>query len=225
MVHLPPRLNTRLWSAAVVVGIAFGLAGWALYRVSTTTVRPLHETFASMTAKMDGQLGDFQGRELRKNEQDPETIILTDSLDHANRTYVNPKTGQGIAMHVAAWESLGKPTIPHPPQVCYVASGYTVADSQPIEIGEDGEEKVNARILTMTRDGVSLYVLYWYRWDRFVVTTRWEATMARLKLIGQPEWPPVIKVMIETPVGGDAEKAREGLVSFAGKVNHWTKEM
>jgi hypothetical protein len=224
MVHLPPRLNTRLWTAAIIVGLAFGSAGWALYRVSTTTVRPLNETFASMIAKMDGQLVEFQGRDLQKNEQDPETLILTDTLDHTNRTYINPKTGQGIALHVAAWESLGKPTIPHPPQVCYVASGYSIADSQPIEIGE-GDNKVNARVLTMTRDGVNIYVLYWYRWDRFAVTTRWEATMARLKLIGQPEWPPVIKVMLETPYGAEPQRSLEALCLFAAGVNKRTKGM
>lgn len=225
MVHLPPRLNSRLWTTAIVVGIAFGSAGWALYRVSTTAVRPLNETFEAMVAKMDGQLIDFQGREIRKNEQDQETVKLTDALDYANRSYLNPKTGQSIALHVAAWESLGKPTIPHPPQVCYTASGYTIADSQVKEIGELDDEKVTARVLTMTRDEQKLFVLYWYRWDRFAVTTRWEATVARLSLIGQPEWPPVIKVMIETPVGGDAQKSLDELVAFAGKVNHWTKDM
>ncbi len=224
MVHLPPRLNTRLWTAAIVVGLAFGSAGWALYRMSTTTVRPLNETFESMVAKMDGQLDDFQGRELQKDEQDPETVILKDAIDFANRTYLNPKTGQEISLHMAAWESLGKPTIPHPPQVCYVASGYSIADSQPIEIGQ-GDDKVNARVLTMTRDGVNLYVLYWYRWDRFAVTTRWEATLARLKLIGQPEWPPVIKVMIQTPYGAEPNKSLEALCDFAANVNKSTKGM
>jgi hypothetical protein len=224
MVQLPPRLNTRLWSTAIVVGIAFGLAGLVLYRVSTTTVRPLHETFASMTAKVDGQLHGFQGRDQDKAEQDPETVILTDSLDHVNRTYLNPETGQGIAMHIAAWDALDKPTLPHPPSICYVASGYSIADSQPIEIS-DGEDKVNARVLTMKRDGIELYVLYWYRWDRFVCTTRWEAVLARLKLIGQPEWPPVIKVMIETPVGPIPSDSLKALVTFAGDVNKSTKQM
>ena len=224
MVHLPPRLNTRLWTAAIIVGIAFGSAGWALYRVSATTVRPLHETFASMTAKLDGQLDGFQGHELPKNQQDSETVVLTDSLDHANRTYINPKTGQGIAMHVAAWDALDKPTLPHPPSICYVSSGYTIVDSQPEEIGH-GADKVNARVLRLRRDDQEVFVLYWYRWDRFVCTTRWEAVMARLKLIGQSEWPPVIKVMIETPVVADAGLSRQALLDFAANVNTLTEQM
>jgi hypothetical protein len=224
MVYLPPRLNTRLWTAAIVVGIAFGSAGLALYRVSTTTVRPLHKTFAAMTAELESKLGDFEGRELSKNQQDPETVILTDSLDHANRAYVNPKTGQGIAMHVAAWDALDKPTLPHPPSICYVSSGYTILDSQPVEIGQ-GADAVNARMLKLRRDDQEVFVLYWYRWDRFVCTTRWEAVMARLKLIGQSEWPPVIKVMIETPVVADSGLTQQTLLDFAAKVNTLTEQM
>ncbi len=86
-------------------------------------------------------------------------------------------------------------------------------------------DPITASMLTVDREGSRSYVLYWYFWDDKVCTTRSQATMARLRMVGRQEWPPVVKVLLETPIGGPSTDAAKTLTDFAAVVHDWTKSL
>ncbi|MHB0956077.1 MAG: exosortase-associated EpsI family protein [Pirellulaceae bacterium] len=209
-------LTSRLWTTSLVVIVAFGLGGLLLYRVSSADVRPLNATFSELPMEIEDYVGEDR-------EFDEEIARSVGAMDSVSRIYTNP-SGVEISLHAASWNSLLQPTLPHPPTICYVASGAQIVDSRFVSVGKD-EPPVEARLLTIDRDGMKSLVLYWYRWDDKVCTTRSQATLARLALVGESAWPPVVKVMLETQCGLSADDALRSLTSFAAEVHDWTKTL
>jgi len=127
-----------------------------------------------------------------------------------------------ILVHIAAFSGLGEPSLPHPPKICYPGNGWRVIAErpQPIE-GLPGP----ARLLTVEKEDTRSLVLYWYCWDNYVCTTRSEAIMTRLKLAGRSQWPPVVKVLIEMPLGKTPDATPELLADFAAKVREATDNL
>jgi hypothetical protein len=80
-------------------------------------------------------------------------------------------------------------------------------------------------VMVTERDGARNLVLYWYFWDQYVVATRTEATLTRLRFAGRRQWPPVVKVLLDAPVGPKEELTREHLIEFAGAVRRWSKDL
>ena len=216
---LPGTFVSRLWTTALVVVLAFGLGGLVLYRVSSADVRPLKKSFSQLPL----EIGGFIGKDQQLDEQVARSVGATDSV---SRMYKSP-AGVEISVHAAAWDSLDQPTLPHPPAICYVASGAQIVDQRQVTVDTENptEPPIVAQVLTIDREGQRSFVLYWYRWDDDVCTTRSQAVWTRLRLVGQSEWPPVVKVMLETSCGLSPEDSLKSLTAFAANIHEWTKTL
>ncbi|MHB8974675.1 MAG: EpsI family protein [Pirellulaceae bacterium] len=216
---LPGTFVSRLWRTAFVIVLAFGLGGLFLYRVSSADVLPLKESFSQLPLEIAGYIG----KEQKLDEQVARSVAATDSV---SRMYRN-SNGVEISVHAAAFDSIGRPTLPHPPTVCYVASGAQIVDQRQVTVAPENstEPPIVAQVMTVDREGQKSFVLYWYRWDNDVCTTRTQAMWTRLRLVGCSEWPPVVKVMLEIPCGNNPDESLKALTAFAANINEWTKTL
>lgn len=212
-------LFNRLAIIATVLLLLQGGAFFLLQRAKSSEVRPLNSELTNIPY----EFGDWHG----EDQEIDEGIEKTVGARHAiSRSYTEGKTGRVITAHVADWDGLKTPTLPHPPVICYTASGAEIISRKPIEVtGADGAESMVAELMIVENRGVRTLVLYWYAWEELVCTTRGQACMARLKMIGSREWPPVVKVMLSTQGIPNESDATEVLKEFASQIREITREL
>jgi EpsI family protein len=137
-----------------------------------------------------------------------------------NRSY-SSSAGQSVAVHVAAWIGPDE-WAPHPPEACYTSAGWELSGERTEAFDTPGG--VNVQRFTARRGGEELTVLYWYRLGDVSFKNRDQARQARKALWGQSEWPPPIKVLIQSPGSGD-DDARSGMDEMARAIDAWTRQL
>ncbi len=208
-------LFRRLWIIAGVLLLFQGGAFFLLQRAKSSEVRPLTRNLSELPY----DLGNWHGEDQKLNEETAKTVGARQSI---SRIYRNG-SGRQISVHMGEWDSLKHPTLPHPPGICYPASGAEIIRQEEVEIGST--EPITASLLVVERQGVQSLVLYWYCWDKLVCTTRGEACLARLKMIGSREWPPVVKVLLDSPVGPSESEALTSVTELAAHIRELTRDL
>ncbi len=207
-------LPKRLFTIATVLVLFLGGASFLLNRAKSSEVRPLRRDLNEIPVDME----NWQGVDRKIDEEIEKTVGARHAI---SRTYTEAKSGRMIGVHIADWDSLKTPTLPHPPGICYPTSGAEIVHREPIVV--EGPEPITAELLVVKKNGAQSLVLYWYAWDKVVCTTRGQACLARLKMIGSREWPPVVKVMLDTSTFPNESDARDALQGFASQIRESTK--
>ncbi len=210
------RFSARLWLSAVVVAVVFGASLALADRFGSVEVRPLRGSLESLPLQIEAYRGEAR-------ELDPQVARRVGAIDSVSRVYTDPVAGSEISCYLAAFTALGEPTLPHPPAICYRLSGADVVAQRSITI--PAQSPIKAQLLTVEREGVRSYVVYWYSWEDKVCATRPQAMLARLKLAGRSQWPPLVKVLLETPVGSSPDEALQAITDFAAHVRDETAHL
>ncbi len=207
----------RLWIIAAVLLLLQGGAFFLLQRAKSSDVRPLRKDLDQFPY----DLGDWHGEDQELDEDDcqegrssPQHQSQLPGCCIGTRGHVaHRRLGQSENAHVAPPSDVSviRPPVP---RSCGV---------RPIEV--DDADPFQAELLLVEREGGRSLVLYWYRWDSQICTTRTQACMARLKMIGSHEWPPVVKVLLDTPCIPSETAALESLRNFAAEVRTWTRDL
>ena len=209
-------LTRRLWIIAAVLLLLQGSAFFFLQRAKSSEVRPLRKDLHGFPY----DLGDWHGED---QDLDEAVVKKVGARHSISRSYRDAAFGRAVSLHIGDWDSLKTPTLPHPPTICYPAAGVQILRRETIEV--DDADPFQAELLLVEREGGRSLVLYWYRWDEQICTTRTQACMARLKMIGSQEWPPVVKVLLDTPCIPSETAALESLRNFAAEVRKWTRDL
>ena len=208
-------LGSRVWMAAIAVVVIFGCALALLHRMGSVEMRPLTKSLEDVPRQIEGYTGENTTLDNRVAQE-------VDAKDAISRIYRN-SSGQWISIHVAAWDSLGQPTLPHLPMHCYPGTGAIIVGQRPVTV--PAEIPFQASLLTIDRDGQRSLVLFWYAWDERVCTSRSQACLVRLRLATYSQWPPLVKVLMETAVGQSEDDAQQRLLSFAVKIREATQSL
>lgn len=218
-------LFQRLLIIASVLLLLQGGAFFFLQRAKSSEVRPLNSELSEIPYDFGtpSDIGLWHGEDQDLDENIERTVGARHAI---SRSYTDGKTDRVITVHIADWDSLKTPTLPHPPVICYAASGAQIILREPITVnGVDEVDPMVAELMIVENRGVRTLVLYWYAWDEVVCTTRGQACLARLGMIGSREWPPVIKVMLSTRAIPNESDAKEALLDFASQIRQLTKEL
>jgi hypothetical protein len=108
---------------------------------------------------------------------------------------------------------------PHPPAACYLLSGYEIIGTRPAPFQTDAGQVVHAHLMTVARDGVESYVLFWYQLGPFTFGSGW-AGHERRAFWGQRDWPPMLKVMLHD-AGHDPPAAEARMAELGKEVYQW----
>ena len=192
------------------IGVAAHVAGNQVY--STEVVLPEAQLQA-----MPLQFGPWEGE---KESLDARVFVSLGAAWATDRAYRIP-TAPPVMVHLAAFAD-PEMRAPHPPQLCYVGTGWTAAGTKDVKLpGPDGSP---ARLLTFQREGETIQVLYWYQLGQGTAVDYGSVRKLRWHYLGRATRPPLLKVMLQTAVRkpGEAEKT---LDDIAGRLLAWTREL
>lgn len=146
------------WIMGTVAAVALVMTGWV--HGNWTDRWATDDLVTKAAAALDEipmQFGEWEGKnlELKQGQAGPGVAGCV------QRSYVNRRTG--VSVVIALVNGRPGPVATHTPEVCYGASGYTVQQKQPVEVGDK-----NAPARFWTSDAVRKRVteetrlrLYW----------------------------------------------------------------
>ena len=163
-------------------------------------------------------LGKWEGVDSDANK---EVFEYFDADSFVNRIYRNSR-GEAVALHIALFTDRDK-WAPHHPPMCYTRSGWEVEESAQ-NVFVESEDSIEARLMMCHRLGDRVATLYWYQMGDLIYFDRDTARDARRELFGAKEWPPIVKVLLQTQMD-DPELAKQRLADIASKVRDWTVKL
>ena len=167
---------------------------------------------------------------------DPNLTQAEDVDETLDRLY---RDGSGVvSVHVAAFTQY-QFGVQHNPMVCYDRSGWelreaseldlVVADNRPDIAGNKDESKDQTKVVRVKVAAWEHKVLgramiaYWYQLGDDLVFDRGSLGTARMKWLGRPFKPALMKVLMDTKytTAGDAEVARARLKAMSQHIYEW----
>jgi len=163
---MPKFLNS---TAARLVTLLLVAQAALLY----SSIRPEAVPPSQPLADVPRTLGSWQLEQEGVIDQETQDVLKADDL--LNRFYVQPSSGSGANLFVAAFRSQRNGKAPHSPKNCLPGNGWTplVSDEYSLEVGEPAPIRVNRYVISHG-DSRSL-VLYWYQSRNRVVASEYKA--------------------------------------------------
>src|SRR5262249_2785230 len=127
--------------------------------------------------------------------------------------------GRQVAVHLATF-STADMLIPHPPQLCFTESGWTILKD---EWQTDGDRRY--RLLLVEREGARSTVVYWYQLGADVAADRDDLRRILQKFRREKtSWPPMVKVLIQSPVVLSEADANSDCRVLGAAIYKWVKD-
>ncbi|NLX04025.1 MAG: EpsI family protein [Phycisphaerae bacterium] len=148
--------NAKRSSVIVAAAVAFALvvgAGAAYRLAAGRLARPsagLAIPRGTLERRLPLQIGPWQGAEV---PLDPAIVRTTDADDLVNREYVR-SDGQAVALFIA-YGVRARDLMPHRPEVCYPGAGWTVDDTETVDLKLPDDTTRQVRIHRFFRPGLS----------------------------------------------------------------------
>ena len=154
---------------------------------------------------------------------DPATTNVLGAAGFVNREYTASRQPP-VSVHLAYWASpeYFVDVAPHHPKVCYVGAGWEVLDVRYSEIDTDAG-RLKMEWMLFQRNDQQLVTAHWYQLGEFRFTSRSDARGVHRQLWGTAQWPPTLKVLLQTPAGS-IDAAMPVIEAIAADVYHWTAE-
>jgi EpsI family protein len=147
---------------------------------------------------MPTQLGDWTWDGVKK-ELDPRMFNAIGALEVENRVYRNP-SGEDIVLHSALFDDAEK-GMEHSPINCYRESGWERISTETVPLGNGPDHSAEICIILWAKDHEQCMTGHWYQVGEDQVFDRSMGLMGlRWKRIFQNEWPPMVKVLLQTSV-------------------------
>jgi hypothetical protein len=164
-------------------------------------------------------LSQWQGKD---QELDPKIFLATGAKVSVDRIYTdNMRHVMSIQLAMYGDPDEG---LYHRPYNCYKSHGFNIVSESEMPVQAAGREDMKIKLYEWEQKGQKKYVAYWYELGEHIIFERPDLVGARLALRGQSIWPPMIKVMIETPETNDPEEDKKRLSEFAGQICQWLDE-
>jgi len=166
------------------------------------------------------ELGDWRGVD---TELDPKITAAVGASVIVDRAYQD-RIGHVISMHTAMFENPVEGVI-HSPLNCYRASGWVRKNESRETLQLSDNLTIPVSLTTWEREGERVLVVYWYQLGEHVLFGRWDLGLkVRWSLAGRPQWPALIKVMLQISAPESPEDTELVLLSFAERVAEWENQ-
>ncbi len=204
--------NTAVRIAIVTVLILAVHGGFIIVRKGgVSEIRSLRGDLTALPM----QLGRWNGTQV---ETDPDIMVATDADVVVDRAYDNGRQRVTLHTNVMTKYFMG---LPHHPRHCYDSHGSRLVSEEHVLLPS---RAASVAVMEMEVQGQNQLVLYWYQLEDKIIYSGAEQREHRQQLRGQPNWPPLVKVLLQTPCN-DRERDQAGLLEFADEVYAWTKNV
>lgn len=151
------------------------------------------------------------------------TVDVIGAEAYINRMYRDDQ-GAPVGVHLAYWASpeYAADVAPHHPSRCYTGAGWEILESVRCEVDFE-TERLPFEMMLVEQNGQRLVTAHWYQMGPFRFTSRTDARGVHRQLWGQAQWPPTLKVLLQTPANS-IDSARPRLEALAAELTAWTSE-
>lgn len=154
----PFRLFTfslKFWLLLLVLLIGGALIHW---REAAGEIRPDRKLLKDFPAN----IGDWrQNGADQRFETEIETVLGAN--DYLMRDYFVPSSGKGANLYIGYYETQRTGATYHSPRNCLPGSGWTIAESQPVEIALPDGQKFFANNYVIENHQSKALMIYWYQ--------------------------------------------------------------
>jgi EpsI family protein len=222
--NLKGPIAIRLILAAVIIVATYG----ALYGLKMG-IKPPEVVFPNwchadndpakeLKINLPNVLGGWTGE---KADLDAKIFNATEAKVAENRNYTD-ESGRVISLHIAYYDNADA-GVWHCPTNCYRGNGFQCREESKVPL--EGVSPVQKVLLTRwVREDSDCMVVFWYDLGGATIFDRFDLGFERVKLRGQPTWPPLIKVLIQGRPNAVSQEDRERLLSFSKQVHLWLAE-
>ena len=209
---LPGRVLLAAGALAVVTGFAKISERPGIDRPATVPVDKL--------SSLPMELGRWQGEPSQIKD------VINVGLDAKlalDRIYSTP-AGEVVYLHLAAFDHF-RQLAHHHPRVCYRGAGWEPVQSEVLKILDEplqGQAPV-CELITFSRQGEVIYVLYWYQVGELTTFTPDGVRGLWWRVREREPLPPQVKVLMQASAPS-VESARAAMLELAGPVYRWVKE-
>lgn len=201
----------RLYAVVAIIVATWGVSALVLRATEPPGVEMPTWTFREMPL----QLGNWQGA---TTTLDPEIAVATGADIIVDRSYRN-EAGRAVSIHTAMFEDPRK-GFTHIPLNCYRANGWRQLTEVGEEISLSEDTTIAVNLSTWEKEGEKILVLYWYQLGEHVLQSRLELGTFRWAMGGEPKWPVLVKIMIQTQLT-DEEDSKTVITAFAEQIAQW----
>ncbi len=210
-------------STAIRLAIIIVLVLVAGFIYTAIGAQGLPETIRSPAKKladaMPPRLGQWTGERIPMTDA---MFEATDSSD-AETWLFRDIAGHTISVHMAVVTEYFD-GIEHHPLHCSQSQGYErMAEVRSIGLVLPDKSTPRAALIETRREGQNSFLLYWYHLGDETILNQDEQREARWGFRGQAEWPPLIKVLMQTSAAEPVE-SKDRLIGFAELLREWTNE-
>lgn len=164
-------------------------------------------------------LGDWQGERLDVEPQIFDAVGADATADRIYRT----ASGDELSLHVALFGSYYR-RLQHHPDVCYSANGYSKVESKRTTVRLPSGKTIPADLVLWRRDDLRVQTLHWFQLGDQVLLEEQDLRPASWALRGEKNWPPLVKVLLQTRADYRPERSAARLEQFAALVYPWVDQ-
>jgi EpsI family protein len=146
----------KSWQARIVTILLLAQAG-----VMYSSIRPEAVPPGRPLADFPKDVGPWQLRQEGVIDAETQAVLRADDL--LTRVYVDPSTGRGADLFIAAFRSQRNGKAPHSPKNCLPGAGWTPLDQGEIGIDVGGAAPITVNRYVITHGESRSVVLYWYQ--------------------------------------------------------------
>ncbi len=210
--------TTRLFLVALLVGL-LAISSYMLPEL--LEAKDVHLP-AWELADMPSQFGSWRGADVELDEKIREQL-LRDANSEVSRAYVDDQSN-AVSLHLALFQDLDA-GVRHSPINCYRGNGWREIGRETMDLRLQDGGTIPVSLTTWEKEGQRVLVMYWYQLGDHVLFNRWDLLSTRLKMWGQPSWPAMVKVLLQTTTSdADKEKSRERIQAVARYAQHWISQ-
>jgi EpsI family protein len=162
------------------------------------------------------QLGGWSGV---KTDLDPVIFNATEAKIAENRIYTDD-SGHTFSLHIAFYDNVDA-GVWHCPTNCYRCSGWQCTSELKQRLGIEGSSSPEVLLTQWTKEDSQCLVVHWYDLGDTILYDRFGLGQARYNLRGRPNWPPLVKILIQNQNNGTSQEDKEQILSFAKQVYLW----
>jgi len=209
----------RLWIVVALVLAAYGVSFLVKAGAATPEVQLPDWTFREMPKQFSSQSEIWRGEDA---EMDPKVTAAIGAHSVVDRMYRDEK-GYAVSMHTAIFANPAEGAL-HSPVNCYRGAGWAKITEMSAEIQVNDERSVPVNISTWERNGERVMVVYWYQIGEHVLFGRFDLGKVRWAMRGQPVWPAMVKVLLQTSAEGDLDDAKTRILDLAEQIGRWINQ-
>ena len=209
----------RLWIVVALILAAYGVSFLVKAGAAPPEVQLPGWKFSEMPKELSSPQVTWRGEDA---EMDPEVTAAIGADSVVDRMYRDEK-GNTVSMHTAIFANPAEGAL-HSPINCYRGAGWEKVTETSEEIPVNDERRVPVSITTWERGGERVVVLYWYQIGEHVLFGRFDLGKVRWAMRGQPVWPAMVKVLLQTSAEGDLDDAKTRILDLAEQIGRWINQ-